>query len=479
MLNKQIIGISYNRWIQNHPVGHDAVWYRECMPWAVLRETDFSSNLIGIQQNIIINDEEFSVIVINIILQENGRSIAKIKISAKNPSKLSNEYPWDTIFSLFFDPSTYEFIKAFPSKDRPLKSSVKQFMCGRLEKLSSNRHSRLLYARTFMSFVTSELFPELDYLRYYNILDDYRPPNPLKKGLRPASRPAIPMFSNGRKFWIYFCWEESSAHRFGLRYSTQCDRMLIVFAIPVYTKHHRCEHKGVEILSLSEFVDRLRYPLRAFFDRQLWFIREGFLPDPDQELIWYPTRSEIKELVPIRLEELRESMSIRELNLENEHDVAYILSAYNLINAWVARIKDDQEFSDREGLFKELYSFKNRLSAAIARLTLVKIPNVNIFIDTSTSKNTTYVTVKGVQFSFHYLTLKNILIKYEKSKENAQIIKGDYLEDYSKSPDNQIQDWTSYRLQPIAPLILAWARRERRIAALEKLDSNLFHWEGK
>jgi hypothetical protein len=230
---------------------------------------------------------------------------------------------------------------------------------------------------------------------------------------------------------------------------------------------------------LSEFVDRLRYPLRAFFDRQLWFIREGFLPDPDQELIWYPTRSEIKELVPIRLEELRESMSIRELNLENEHDVAYILSAYNLINAWVARIKDDQEFSDREGLFKELYSFKNRLSAAIARLTLVKIPNVNIFIDTSTSKNTTYVTVKGVQFSFHYLTLKNILIKYEKSKENAQIIKGDYLEDYSKSPDNQIQDWTSYRLQPIAPLILAWARRERRIAALEKLDSNLFHWEGK
>lgn len=110
-----------------------------------------------------------------------------------------------------------------------------------------------------------------------------------------------------------------------------------------------------------------------------------------------PTGSEIKELTPIRPEELRESMSIRELTLENENDVAYILSAYNLINAWVARIKDDKVFRDREGLFKELYSFKNRLSAAIARLTLIKIPNVRIFIDTSTSKNTTNITVKGVQ----------------------------------------------------------------------------------
>jgi hypothetical protein len=404
---------------------------------------------------------------------------SRLQVSAKSPSKVSNEYPWDAIFSLVFDPITFEFITVFPSKDHPLKSSVKQFMYGRLEKLSSNRHSRLLYARTLMSFVTTELFPELEYLRYYNILDDYKPPKPLKKGLKPASRPAIPMFSNGRKFWIYFCWEESTAHRFGLLYATQCDRMLIVYAIPVYTKHHRCEHRGVEILSLSEYVDRLRYPIRAIFDRQLWYIREGFLPNQDQELIWNPTGSEIKELTPIRPEELRESMSIRELTLENENDVAYILSAYNLINAWVARIKDDKVFRDREGLFKELYSFKNRLSAAIARLTLIKIPNVRIFIDTSTSKNTTYITVKGVQFSFHYITLKNIMIKYEKSKENPQVIKGDYLEDYSKCSDNQFQEWTGYRLQPIASLVLAWARHERRIAALEKLESNSFKWDGK
>lgn len=51
-----------------------------------------------------------------------------------------------------------------------------------------------------------------------------------------------------------------------------------------------------------------------------------------------------------------------------------------------------------------------------------------------------YVTVRGVQFSFHAIPRLPDLAAY------------------ASSPMNRRQEWSGIRLQPVAPLALRWAR---------------------
>lgn len=117
-------------------------------------------------------------------------------------------------------------------------------------------------------------------------------------------------------------------------------------------------------------------------------------------------------------------------------DSAYILACANLLNAALNSQLDT--YRGTETLSKSVYSFKTHLSKTFEQIVTGLPDETSVFL---APDGLTLATIRGVQFSFHNVPRTPLLL------------------DYSKSHRNIPQDWRGIRLQPIAPLVLAWGRK--------------------
>jgi hypothetical protein len=260
------------------------------------------------------------------------------------------------------------------------------------------------------------------------------PPHPDLARSRPNRFP--PLYSVGRDLWVCYSFSEEKAHRIAYYVSHQCRHLIVVFVNPTLTRHHRCHYPDTEVISLFAFANRLDAFNRMEYAAQIRFLQNHLNPvervDPDRllEELGRPA----SESVLIRKSDLMESMGVMRIIPNTAAELFHYLAAMNLINAWLNQKKHTPNADDKP--FKEMYFFKTHLGAALSSLISRQVAFVKIHV----KAELVILELEGFQFSFRNVPKDAIVDAFENSQANCEII------------------WSGRKLQPVAPLVLAYAR---------------------
>lgn len=137
---------------------------------------------------------------------------------------------------------------------------------------------------------------------------------------------------------------------------------------------------------------------------------------------------------PIPLAYVVEAINQREMYVENTHDAVYLLACLNLLNRYVKEDRTERHFTKRD-----LYLFKRRVSQVLEIVIAHRFEKGEVWI----AGDVTYACLFGLQFSFHNLPKRPALAAF------------------SATPQNRTREWSGFRLQPRACLVLDWARQLR------------------
>ena len=346
---------------------------------------------------------------------------------------------WDTTFHVVAAPSG-DFITLFTEKLDPGKKLLRQFMSGRLEEIELTRAlpiSRLLF-RSLINYPATEAYGDLARFKSYPIRDLDRG----HEGVGPLDVSSYePFLSDERRLWLFDSFTEQKAHRHAIQLSGQAERIVGVYCQPTLTRHHRCSDGSCEVVSLGEFLRGLSPELHARYLGQARFLVNHLRSD-ERDRVEPKTSRELAELLKapskplaIHTSDLREAKAGLGIVVGSTADAAYVCACANLLNAALNKKLGTYDGSLR--LAKEVYSFKAVLGNAICDMVQDRLEGVEVYVEPS---GPVYVTVRGVQFSFHAIP---------------------HLPDlaaYASSPTNRRQEWSGVRLQPMASLALRWAR---------------------
>ena len=128
------------------------------------------------------------------------------------------------------------------------------------------------------------------------------------------------------------------------------------------------------------------------------------------------------------------------LEVKDQWDALYVFACANLVNAYVKSAASSSQFSKR-------YVFKDHLARIISNVVRKRIPGVSVYY----TPEICYVSVAGLQFSFHNVPKTRALAQYAASNMNIE------------------QEWKGLRLQPAAVLIMEWASKARASKGAEDL----------
>jgi hypothetical protein len=443
----KINNLEFQTWCKNHSETHDTKWCREVYPWIVFKEIDFEIEMINKSQRISFNFGDYDVTLLSIELQSNGRYKATFHLkSIFNEQEADWEYrKWDTIFQIVYSQEG-EFITIFTKKEDPSKELVSKFMKAKFDditKMKSRPISELLF-KSLISYIVEMTYPDSLYLKKFNVNPEVEPKNKL---FHIKSKYIYPLFSMGKTHWLFSSFSEEKAHRIGLWLSEQCEKITIVFCNPTYTRHHRCNNKNVEIISLFELFSKISHGIREQFEKQIIFLQNHLnLPEyiPSEVLyneISIPKHAEYE----IKKTELLEALSIMKIPITNKYEAFYFFAGMNLVNAWLSRKRKFVIDSKYERLLKDMYSFKMYVKERIIEVISSGMDGIKISIQ----NNLVLIELFDFHISFHSIPIND-------KTENTILLH------FINSPENRYIEWNEKRLQPIAPLIFSLARNYKR-----------------
>ncbi|MGI4872985.1 MAG: hypothetical protein ACRYFX_17630 [Janthinobacterium lividum] len=430
--------MNFQTWCKQHPVEHNDTWYRELYPYNVFERIDFAHNLIGIQQEIEFNRTSYSAKISGIDLQENGRYKATFELSTND--KTWKKHSWNTIFHIIYSDS-YWFVTVFAKNDT-LKDYVSRFKRGSFQKISLNKSlptADLLF-RTLTLQIAEEKFPIGKYNTEFAFIPEgiryiQEHPQFIRK-----SKPFTPLFSVERDIWVVASFTEEKAHRLAYHLSNQCHKLYVVFCNPTYTRHHRCKHPDTHIISLYEFSNLLSDSILLNYKPQIRFLQNHLNLDEttDSKKVLSEILNPLRDEYEVQKSDLMEAWSIAKLVPTTEGDIFHYLAAMNTINAWLGRNRRDKNKnqSQVDKLFRDMYFFKTHLTKLLVYLIENPKPFTKVFIE----NQLTLIEIKGFQFSFHNIPKSDAITQFQSSSKNKKI------------------EWCGKRLQPIAPLLLKYAR---------------------
>jgi ArsR family transcriptional regulator len=128
------------------------------------------------------------------------------------------------------------------------------------------------------------------------------------------------------------------------------------------------------------------------------------------------------------------------LEVNDAPSALVFFAAMNFLNTYVKKPYAEPHFHNR-------YLFKNDVTSVIEALILSPIPGVEVYL----AQDVNYVSVKGLQFSFHHLEKTQILSQFKQSDRNV------------------MQEWTGLRLQAAAKQVFDYAIQEASEALKRKL----------
>lgn len=439
--------LNFDQWLKNHSPDHNDKWCRELYPFNVFRLIDFENNLINKEQKIEFNNISYFVTITKIELQDNGRYRTSFDISTFPKSKTQEwkQRKWNTTFQIVYS-QQFDFITIFAKKEDPSKDYVVRFMKGNFEKINSEKSIPVseLLIRTLILHIVEEAFPGGKHNQEYEFTKEGvndRPEHP--QFPRKKSNHFTPIYSIGRDLWICYSFTEEKAHRLAFYNANQCQRLVVIYCNPTYTRHHRCKYEGTEIISIYELSEKVSSEVRNKYERQIRFLQNHLnLPEiiNVDELLNEINQPKLEEY-EIQKSDLMEAFGTMKILPKSETDLFHSLCCINLINAYLSRQRKGTQILDKDAkLFRNMYSFKSYLCDILTERIKAKNFSAPIYIE----KSLIMIEVNGFQFSFHNVPLN------------------EPLENFSRSQDNRKIEWSGKRLQPIAPLLLKYSRGIRQ-----------------
>ena len=438
----QLKDLDFTTWCKNHPEDHDSKWCRELYPYNVFRRIEFSESRLNIEQKIEFNRIDYFATLTKIELQENGRHRTTFNLSTK-PASNNQKWKvrrWDATFQIVYS-SDKNFITVFTKKEDPSKDFVVSFMRGNFEKIFINKSLPIseLLLKTLLLHLSEENFPGGNHYKSFNFIKEGIRFLPEFSELKERKLDFAPFYSLDRKIWICYAFTEEKAHRVAFYNANQCEKIVVVYCNPTYTRHQRCKYPNAEILSIYEFSNIVSPSLRIRYEPQIKFlqnhlnINKQYSIDKLLQEIEFPKQ----DIYEIEKSDLMEALGVMKIIPISELDTFYSLSAINLINAWISRKRIVKESSLKEQkLFRNMYYFKTYLSNIITDLITKKANFAQVCI----KRDLVLIDILGFQFSFHNTPKNELINSYERSELNKEIV------------------WKGKRLQPIAPLILHYSR---------------------
>lgn len=439
--------LNLDQWLKNHSPDHNDKWCRELYPFNVFRLINFDNNLINKEQILDFNSISYYVTITKIELQDNGRYRTTFDISTFPKSKTQEwkQRKWNSTFQIVYS-QQFDFITIFTKKEDPSKDYVVRFMKGYFERINSEKSIPVseLLIRTLILHIVEEAFPGGKHNQEYEfskegVID--RPEHP--QFPRKKTNYFAPIYSIGRNLWICYSFTEEKAHRLAFYNANQCQRLMVVYCNPSYTRHHRCNYEGTEIISIYELSEKVSYELRNKYEKQIRFLQNNLnlseIINVDELLkeINHPKQEEYE----IQKSDLMEAFGTMKILPKTETDLFHSLCCINLINAYLSRQRKGSQILDKDAkLFKNIYIFKSYLSQILTEQIKDKNFSAPLYIENSLIM----IEVNGFQFSFHNVPLNETLENFSTSRHNIKI------------------KWSGKRLQPIAPLLLKYSRGIRQ-----------------
>ena len=438
--------LDFLTWCKNHPEDHDSKLCRELYPYNVFSHIDFSYTKLNIEQKIEFNQVKYYVTISNIELQENGRYRTTFDLSTKTPSKNQawKKRKWNSTFQIVYTVDGH-FITVFTKKEDPSKEFVAKFMKGNFEKISTNRSIPIseLLLRTLLLHISEENFPNGKHYQNFLYIKDGIRPLPEFPEIKRNQLDFSPLYSLDRQLWICYAFNEEKAHRVAILNANQCNKIIVVYCNPTYTRHHRCKYTNTDVLSIYEFSNLLSPKLRIKYESQIKFLQNHLNVNRQFDLnkVLREIESPTTENHEIHKSDLMEALGVMKIIPNDVFDTLYSLAAINLINAWInrKRVREEKTIKEKK-LLKNMYYFKTYLSNIITDLIIKQADFAKLHI----KGDLTIIEILGFQLSFHNTPKNDTITSYEQSELNNEII------------------WTGRRLQRIAPLLLHYARVLRK-----------------
>ncbi len=440
--------LNFDQWLKNHSTDHNDKWYRELYPFNIFRLINFDNSLINKEQKLEFNGVSYFVILTKIELQDNGRFRTSFEISTfpKSKNQEWKNRKWNTTFQIVYSQS-FDFITVFAKKEDPSKDYVVRFMKGNFEKINSERSIPIseLLIRTLILHIVEDAFPGGNHNQEFEFLSlgvNEKSEHP-QLFPRKKLKYFTPIYSIERELWICYSFNEEKAHRMAFYNANQCQKIIVVYCNPTYTKHHRCKYEGTEIISIYELSEKISPEIRKKYEKQIRFLQNHLnLPEKiNIDEIFTEINNPKKKEYEIQKSDLMEALGTIKILPKNETDFFHSLCCFNLINAFISRhIKENQQIEKNAKLIRNMYGFKSYLSDILTHHIKENNHSFPFFIE----KNLIMLEVNGFQFSFHNIPLNET------------------LEEFSKGINNNKIEWLGKRLQPIAPLLLKYSRGIRQ-----------------
>ncbi|MDA9872616.1 hypothetical protein N9C25_00165 [Saprospiraceae bacterium] len=425
---------NFKTWIDNHDSDHSDISFRSLYPYNTFEQILFDKSLINEIQVINYAESDYKVILEKIELQENKRFRATFELQTnheKNETKWSKR-SWNERFQIVYTLKG-KFITAFTKNEDSSKTFIKKFYKGNFERISNNKSepvSNLLF-KSLVSKLTESIFSEGEFGRMFVKespgIRNLRIPTYLTKYVKRVPI-TFPVFSIERKIWLFYTYDEKDAHELAYLNCSQCEELYVIYSRPVYTKHHRCLHKGVHVLSLLEYIYIQSKSINSEYIEQVRFLQRNLeLPiTPNKKELRKEIHNKINKKYPIDENDLLEALAITKIMPLSKKDLRIFLASANLINSWLA----NQRINDKSNkLFRNMYYFKSYLAKATsAMISNNNYFESNLYID----NNLIMFEIEEYQYSFHSVPKTDTMKAYEQSLDNKEII------------------WSKKRLQPIA-----------------------------
>jgi hypothetical protein len=439
--------VNFEQWLKNHSPDHNDKWCRELYPFNIFRLIHFDDTLIYKEQKIYLNSILYYVTLTKIELQDNGRYRTSFDLSTFPNSKTQEwkQRKWNTIFQIVYS-KKLEFITVFTKKEDPSKDYVIRFMKGNFEKINKEKSIPIseLLIKTLILHMVELAFPSGKHNQEFEFKRqgvNERPEHP--QFIRDKIDRFTPIYSIRRDLWICYSFTEEKAHRIAFYNANQCQKLIVIYCNPSYTRHQRCNYEGTEIISIYELSNIVSSEIRNKYEDQIRFLQnhlnllEKINIDELLEEINQPKLEEYE----IQKSDLMEAFGTMKIFPKSEMDFFHSLCCINLINAYLSRKRKGRQILEKDKeLFKNMYSFKSYL----ADILTLRIKSGNISAPIYIQNDLVIVESYGFQFSFHSISINET------------------LENFSRSTENRLIEWSGKRLQPIAPLILKYSRGIRQ-----------------
>lgn len=445
----RLINCNFDTWRKNHEDTHKDIIFRAIHPYPIISQINFDDGLIGKDQ-LIQTEFGYNIAqILNIELQANGRYRATFNITTNpksNKAKWEHKQ-WDERFQIIYE-KDFTFVTLFTKNEDSSKQCLKNFYreeFTKIEKYKSRQISNLLLKSLVIEMSDKLIGNGIIEKEFENLVPGIRNikiPKSFREGAL-KKRKIFPTYSQERDLWVFVTYSEERAHMLAYFNCMQCQKLIIVYSNPTFTKHFRCKVENVYIFSLFEFQHRITKSIYGYYYEQITYLQNHMnitekvdLNELEEE-IENPKKGEYE----ISKSELQEAFSIMKTVPNNNNEFFLYLSAMNLLNSWSTRVKKQK---NELNLFGNMHYFKGYISDSITYLITKHsdLFNSKIYFE----KTLMMVEINDFIFSFHHIPLNRVIEDYTNSERNNKII------------------WKEKKLQPIAPLIYRLAKERLKKA---------------